>query len=53
MYRDYENPNQLEKLLAEANEQLACNPDDESIRETVDELSQRLNFAYQDEYQEE
>ena len=55
MYRQYENPRMLEKQLAEAMEKLK-NPDyiaDSSDIEYIEELRDRINFAWQDEEFEE
>ena len=52
MYRQYENPRELEKELAE----LKATPTDGmtedeliSLHETIMELQDRVNFAWQDE----
>lgn len=55
MYRQYENPRELEKQLAEAMEKFK-NPDfvaDRSDFEYIEELRDRINFAWQDEEYEE
>ena len=52
MYRQYENPYTLEKRLAEAKEKLAhCTEDYEReyFAEIVNELEERVNFAWQDD----
>lgn len=49
MYRSYENPYELSKALEEAQAELAKNPESESLSETVAELKDRLNFAWQDD----
>lgn len=49
MYRRYENPYELSKLLEEAKAELEKNPDDDYLWETVAELKDRLNFAWQDD----
>jgi hypothetical protein len=48
MYRQYEDPYKLEEQLAEAKQMLAENPDDEYLAIQVAELSDRVNFAWQD-----
>lgn len=55
MYRQYENPNKLEEALAdlkrEYQEALENNADEEtliSLHDDIEDLKQRLNFAYQD-----
>ena len=57
MYRQYESPYTLEKRLAEAKEKLAnCISDDEReyFAQVVEELKERVNFAWQDdEYDED
>jgi hypothetical protein len=49
MYRQYEDPYKLEEQLAEVKQMLAENPDDEELAITVAELSDRVNFAWQDD----
>lgn len=56
MYRQYENPykleNQLEELKAEYQEAIQNNADDEtiiSLAESIAELKDRINFAWQDD----
>ena len=49
MYRQYEDPYKLEEQLAEAKQMLDENPDDEELAITVAELSDRVNFAWQDD----
>ena len=49
MYRQYENPCILEKQLVEAKKRLAENPEDEDIAFEVQELKDRVNFAWQDD----
>ena len=60
MYRCYENPRKLEKQLAELEEQLkeayALGADVYELQDLELEiavLKDRINFAWQDEYQEE
>lgn len=54
MYRAYENPYRLEKELAEAKEDLAKDPYDVDLVLKVEELKERVNFAWQDqEYNED
>lgn len=56
MYRDYEDPKKLQRLLDEARYRLiGADPLEEiDIHEEIEELTQRINFAYQDEeYDEE
>ena len=49
MYRQYEDPYKLEQQLAEAQERLAQNPDDEDYAIEVADLKERINFAWQDD----
>lgn len=56
MYRQYENPysleNQLEELEAEYQKAINENADDETIiylAESIAELKDRINFAWQDD----
>lgn len=49
IYRQYENPWELEDQLAEAKKRLAENPDDEDLAFDVHELEERVNFAWQDD----
>lgn len=54
MYRQYENPHTLEERLEEAKRRLAENPYDEDLVLEVEELKERINFAWQDdEYDED
>lgn len=54
MYRQYENPHALEERLEEAKKRLAENPYDEDLVLEVEELKDRVNFAWQDdEYNED
>jgi hypothetical protein len=54
MYRQYENPYTLEERLEEAKRRLAENPYDEDLVLEVEELKERINFAWQDdEYDED
>ncbi len=54
MYRQYENPHALEERLEEAKRRLAENPYDEDLVLEVEELKERVNFAWQDdEYDED
>ena len=54
MYRQYEDPYQLEEQLAEARKELANNPANEDLALEVHELEERVNFAWQDdEYESE
>ena len=49
MYRQYEDPRKLEDQLAEAKARLAENPYDEDLVLEVQELKDRVNFAWQDD----
>lgn len=55
MYRQYENPYEIEEALEEAKAELvkawAVGDEDAviSLSETVHELEERLNFAWQDD----
>ncbi len=53
MYRQYENPRTLEERLEEAKRRLAENPFDEDLVLEVEELKERVNFAWQDEEYDE
>ena len=56
MYRRYEDPRKLEKQLAELKKQYAETEDlneQIALAENIAELKERINFAWQDEYQEE
>lgn len=56
MYRSYEDPYKLEKQLTELKERYAQAADENeqiSLAESIAELKERANFAWQDEYQEE
>jgi len=55
MYRQYEKPNTLKEALANLKHEyklaLENNADDEtliSLRDSIEDLEERLNFAYQD-----
>lgn len=55
MYRQYENPNKLEETLTDLKREyqiaLENNADDEtliSLHDSIEDLEERLNFAYQD-----
>ena len=54
IYRQYENPRTLEERLEDAKRRLAENPYDEDLVLEVEELKERINFAWQDdEYDED
>lgn len=54
MYRAYEDPWKLEEQLKEAKEDLANDPEDIDLYLRVEELKERVNFAWQDqEYDED
>jgi hypothetical protein len=54
IYRQYEDPYKLEKRLAELKEQRKHNPNDEDLAIEINDLEQRINFAWQDdEYESE
>ena len=54
IYRQYENPRTLEDMLEDAKRRLAENPYDEDLVLEVQELKERINFAWQDdEYDED
>lgn len=60
MYRQYENPNKLEKRLEELKEEYRIateeNADEdrlESLEYDIAELKERINFAWQDEEYDE
>lgn len=55
MYRQYEKPNKLKELLAHLKREyklaLENNADDETLlnlHDSIEDLEERLNFAYQD-----
>ena len=55
MYRQYEKPNKLKEALANLKREyklaLENNADDEtliSLHDSIEDLEERLNFAYQD-----
>lgn len=52
MYRSYEDPYKLEKQLAELKERYAQTTDENeqiSLAESIAELKDRINFAWQDD----
>ena len=54
MYRSYENPRRMEELLEEAQKRLSdaiARGDDDCIDlyQEVEELKERVNFAWQDD----
>ena len=52
MYRQYEDPRELEKERDKLKEQMKNTTDDDekfSLHETLMELEDRINFAWQDE----
>ena len=53
MYRRYEDPHTLEEMLADAEQRLSEDPMNEGLAEEVAELRDRVNFAWQDDYQED
>lgn len=53
MYRGYENPCTIEDMLADAKRRLAEDPLNEDLAQEVEELRDRVNFAWQDEYEED
>ena len=53
IYRQYENPRTLENMLEDAKRRLAENPYDEDLVLEVEELKERVNFAWQDEEYDE
>lgn len=53
MYRQYEDPRALTERLHRAEELLKKHPDNYDLYEDVQELKERVNFAWQDEYEEE
>lgn len=48
IYRQHENPWQLEDQVAEVKKELAENPYDIGLAQEVAELEERVNFAWQD-----
>lgn len=56
IYRQYENPRELEKELAELKAQIPLVTDEEemnSLHEAIMEMEDRVNFAWQDEEYDE
>lgn len=52
MYRQYENPFELEERLAELREEYANATGEEeliSLAESINDLEERINFAWQDD----
>lgn len=49
MYRSYEDPYKLSEMLEQAKQQLLDNPYDEDLAIEVVTLTERLNFAWQDD----
>lgn len=52
MHRQYENPRELEKELAEMKAKMRTLTDDDemiSLHESIREMEDRINFAWQDE----
>lgn len=49
MYRNYEDPYYLEARLAEARAELAKDPDNFELYLEIEELKDRVNFAWQDD----
>lgn len=49
IYRQYEDPWELEDELAEVRKRLAENPENENLALEVHELEERVNFAWQDD----
>ena len=52
MYRQYEDPYQLEEYLAELTARSKENPEDIELACEIAEVKDRINFAWQDEYAE-
>ena len=53
MYRSYEDPHKLEEQLADAKKRLSKDPYNDDLAQEVAELRDRVNFAWQDDYQED
>lgn len=49
MYRQYEDPHMVKEWLEAARERLAAEPDNVELHEDVADLTERLNFAWQDD----
>ena len=49
MYRRYEDPHKLERMIEEAKQDVINNPDDPEAAQWLNELEERLNFAWQDD----
>lgn len=48
IYRQYEDPYELQKQLFMLKEELVANPYDEDLVLAIHELKERINFAWQD-----
>lgn len=53
IYRQYEDPWTLEEQLADAKKRFSEDPLNEDLAQEVEELRDRVNFAWQDQYQED
>lgn len=53
MFRTYEDARELERRLAKAKAEYEQHKDDFELAMDVQELEERTNFAWQDEYQED
>lgn len=49
MYRQYEDPYALERELRELEKEVVEHPDDEELAIQMQELKDRINFAWQDD----
>ena len=49
IYRQYEDPYKLEQQLAKLKEQRINNPEDEDLAIEINDIEQRINFAWQDD----
>ena len=54
MYRQYEDPHKLEEQLVTLMAEASLDPEDEDLAFAIQELRERINFAWQDdEYDED
>ena len=49
IYRQYEDPYELEQKLKILQAQASFNPEDEDLAQEIAELKERINFAWQDD----
>ena len=49
MYRQYEDPHKLSEQLATLMAEASLHPEDEELAIAINELQDRINFAWQDD----